>query len=71
MTTGARGLTFDDIAPEHHQFAASSARKRTRTRGENATPPPQAPYGDIFAVTCIKTMAVFVVIAFYYLTGIY
>jgi len=28
-------------------------------------------YGDIFAVTCIKTMAVFVAIAFYYLTGIY
>jgi H+/gluconate symporter-like permease len=28
-------------------------------------------YGDIFAVTLIKTMAVFVVIAFYYLTGIY
>jgi len=28
-------------------------------------------YGDIFAVTCIKTMAVFIAIAFYYLTGIY
>jgi len=28
-------------------------------------------YGDIFAVTIIKTIAVFVVIAFYYLTGIY
>ncbi|CAN7546467.1 GntP family permease [Pseudoduganella sp. LjRoot289] len=28
-------------------------------------------YGDIFAVTCIKTMAVFVVIAAYYLLGIY
>lgn len=28
-------------------------------------------YGDIFAVTCIKTLAVFVVIGFYYLTGIY
>src|SRR5262252_7908100 len=28
-------------------------------------------YGDIFAVTIIKTMAVFVVIAFYYLTGLY
>jgi len=28
-------------------------------------------YGDIFAVTCIKTTAVFVVIAFYYLTGLY
>jgi H+/gluconate symporter-like permease len=28
-------------------------------------------YGDIFAVTCIKTAAVFVVITFYYLTGIY
>jgi len=28
-------------------------------------------YGDIFAITCIKTSAVFVVIAFYYLTGIY
>ena len=28
-------------------------------------------YGDIFAVTCIKTSAVFVAIAFYYLTGIY
>jgi H+/gluconate symporter-like permease len=28
-------------------------------------------YGDIFAITCIKTLAVFVVIAFYYLTGIY
>ncbi|MNO08728.1 hypothetical protein D3C81_2315400 [compost metagenome] len=27
-------------------------------------------YGDIFVVTCIKTLAVFVVIAFYYLTGI-
>ncbi|PWC39001.1 GntP family permease [Azospirillum sp. TSO35-2] len=27
-------------------------------------------YGDIFAVTCIKTLAVFVVIAVYYLTGI-
>jgi H+/gluconate symporter-like permease len=28
-------------------------------------------YGDIFAITCIKTSAVFVVIAFFYLTGIY
>ena len=28
-------------------------------------------YGDIFAVTCIKTMAVFVIIGTYYLTGIY
>jgi len=28
-------------------------------------------YGDIFAITCIKTLAVFVVISFYYLTGIY
>ncbi|MFZ1110520.1 MAG: GntP family permease [Rhodomicrobium sp.] len=28
-------------------------------------------YGDIFAITCIKTLAVFVVIAFFYLTGIY
>ena len=28
-------------------------------------------YGDIFAITCIKTLAVFVVIAFYYMTGIY
>ena len=28
-------------------------------------------YGDIFAITCIKTMAVFVAIAFFYLTGIY
>jgi H+/gluconate symporter-like permease len=28
-------------------------------------------YGDIFAITLIKTMAVFVVIAFFYLTGIY
>lgn len=28
-------------------------------------------YGDIFAITVIKTLAVFVVIAFYYLTGIY
>ncbi|PRH84015.1 transporter [Labrys okinawensis] len=27
-------------------------------------------YGDIFAVTCIKTAAVFVVIAFYYATGL-
>ncbi len=27
-------------------------------------------YGDIFVITCIKTMAVFVVIAVYYLTGI-
>jgi H+/gluconate symporter-like permease len=27
-------------------------------------------YGDIFAITCIKTCAVFVVIAVYYLTGI-
>ena len=27
-------------------------------------------YGDIFAITCIKTGAVFAVIAFYYLTGI-
>ncbi|KAA0582134.1 GntP family permease [Azospirillum sp. B21] len=27
-------------------------------------------YGDIFAVTCIKTLAVFFVIAVYYLTGI-
>ena len=26
-------------------------------------------YKDIFAITCIKTLAVFVVIAFYYLTG--
>ncbi|MCK0511725.1 GntP family permease [Aromatoleum buckelii] len=28
-------------------------------------------YGDIFAITCIKSVAVFVVIAFYYLTGLY
>jgi H+/gluconate symporter-like permease len=28
-------------------------------------------YGDIFAITCIKTMAVFVAIAVYYLTGLY
>ncbi len=28
-------------------------------------------YGDIFAITCIKTLAVFFVIAFYYLTGLY
>ncbi|TCZ66736.1 GntP family permease [Roseicella aquatilis] len=28
-------------------------------------------YGDIFAVTCLKTAAVFVVIGFYYLTGLY
>jgi H+/gluconate symporter-like permease len=27
-------------------------------------------YPDIFAVTCLKTLAVFVVIAVYYLTGI-
>jgi H+/gluconate symporter-like permease len=27
-------------------------------------------YGDIFAITCTKTAAVFVVIGFYYLTGI-
>ena len=27
-------------------------------------------YGDIFAITCIKTVAVFAVIGFYYLTGI-
>ena len=27
-------------------------------------------YGDIFAVTCLKTAAVFVVIALYYLTGL-
>jgi H+/gluconate symporter-like permease len=28
-------------------------------------------YGDIFTITCIKTSAVFVVIGFYYLTGLY
>ncbi|MBL8671279.1 MAG: GntP family permease, partial [Alphaproteobacteria bacterium] len=28
-------------------------------------------YGDIFAITCLKTAAVFVAIAFYYLTGLY
>jgi H+/gluconate symporter-like permease len=27
-------------------------------------------YGDIFAITCIKTLAVFFVIGFYYLTGL-
>ena len=27
-------------------------------------------YGDIFAITCIKTVAVFFVIAVYYATGI-
>ena len=27
-------------------------------------------YGDIFVVTCIKTLAVFLIIAIYYLTGI-
>ena len=27
-------------------------------------------YGDIFVVTCLKTVAVFVVIALYYLTGL-
>lgn len=31
----------------------------------------RASYGDIFAVTCIKTLAVFFVIAVYYATGIY
>jgi H+/gluconate symporter-like permease len=31
----------------------------------------RASYGDIFAVTCIKTLAVFFVIAVYYVTGIY
>src|SRR5215472_7277777 len=28
-------------------------------------------YKDVFVITCIKTLAVFVVIAFYYVTGIY
>lgn len=28
-------------------------------------------YGDIFAVTLLKTAAVFVAIGFYYLTGLY
>ena len=28
-------------------------------------------YKDIFAITCIKTLAVFFVIAFYYTTGLY
>ena len=28
-------------------------------------------YGDIFAVTCLKTLAVFAVIAFYLATGLY
>ncbi len=28
-------------------------------------------YRDIFAITCVKTMAVFVAIAFFYLTGLY
>jgi H+/gluconate symporter-like permease len=28
-------------------------------------------YADIFAITCIKTLAVFVAIAFFYLTGVY
>src|SRR6516165_1732413 len=28
-------------------------------------------YRDIFAITCIKTLSVFVVIAFYYVTGLY
>lgn len=28
-------------------------------------------YKDIFAITCIKTLAVFFIIAFYYLTGLY
>ena len=27
-------------------------------------------YGDIFAITCVKTLSVFIVIAFYYATGI-
>ena len=27
-------------------------------------------YGDIFVITCIKTMAVFLVIAVYYATGL-
>ena len=27
-------------------------------------------YGDIFAITCIKTMAVFVIIGFYSATGL-
>jgi len=27
-------------------------------------------YKDVFAVTCIKTMAVFVIIGVYYLTGL-
>jgi hypothetical protein len=27
-------------------------------------------YGDIFVITCIKTIAVFVVIAVYHLTGL-
>ena len=28
-------------------------------------------YKDIFAITCIKTLAVFFVIIFYYTTGLY
>ena len=32
---------------------------------------PRQAYGDIFAITCIKTVAVFVVISFFYLTGLY
>jgi H+/gluconate symporter-like permease len=28
-------------------------------------------YKDIFAITCIKTLAVFFVILFYYTTGLY
>jgi H+/gluconate symporter-like permease len=28
-------------------------------------------YGDIFAITCVKTMAVFLVIGVYYATGLY
>jgi H+/gluconate symporter-like permease len=28
-------------------------------------------YGDIFAVTCLKTLAVFAVISFYLATGLY
>jgi H+/gluconate symporter-like permease len=28
-------------------------------------------YGDIFAITCVKTLAVFLVIGVFYLAGIY
>ena len=51
-----------------HGHAAAQRRGDHAARGHRPDAP--AAYKDIFAITCIKTLAVFVVIGVFYATGI-